>query len=254
MSIEQAAHENIAKESPWARNDADLARQHRKENQRWLSMALGSGLLLLGARSRRGLPLAVAGGMLLYRGAVGRWAFSDWLGLNDSATRLHPATSVPHQSGIKVERSVVIQKSPEALYRFWRDLENLPRFMSRHVSVERHDDRHSHWKVQSLAGATFEWDAEIINDVPNELLAWRSLEGADLDHAGSVHFEPDLRNGTIVKVVLEYRPPAGKLGTGIARLFGQEPAQVLDTDLRRLKQLLETGEIPLVDGQPHGGA
>lgn len=126
--------------------------------------------------------------------------------------------------------------------------------MSGHVAVERRDGARSHWRVRSLAGKTFEWDAEIINDVPDELLAWRSLEGADLDHAGSVHFQPVSGNATLVKVILEYRPPAGRLGAQIARLFGQEPGQVLGSDLRRLKQLLEIGEIPSVEGQPRGGA
>jgi uncharacterized membrane protein len=124
--------------------------------------------------------------------------------------------------------------------------------MSQHVSVERRDDTRSHWKVASIAGAVFEWDAEIVNDAPNELLAWRSLDGADLDHAGSVHFESDGRGGTRLKVVMEYRPPAAKWTAGVAWLFGQEPGQVLERDLRRLKQLLETGEIPSVQGQPHG--
>ena len=253
MTIEAAARENLESDALWSRSNERLALEHHFGNERWLSLLLGGGLLLLGARSRRGLPLALAGGMLLYRGAIGRWAFSEWLGVSGAQAHPQLATSVSHRTGIKVERAVVIQKSPEELYRFWRDLANLPRFMSQHVAVERRDDARSHWKVQSVAGATFEWDAEIINDLPNELLAWRSLDGADLNHAGSVHFEPDRRGGTVVKVVMEYRPPAGKLGNGIARLFDQEPAQVLDKDLHRLKQLLETGEILSVEGQPRGG-
>jgi uncharacterized membrane protein len=221
------------------------------QNPRWLALALGGGLLI-GASSRRSVPLALVGAALLYRGATGRWAFGKWLGLEGSPERRHPATSVPHESGIKIERSITIQKSPDEIYRFWRALENLPRFMSQHVSVERRDDTRSHWKVASIGGAVFEWDAEIVNDIPSELLAWRSLDGADLDHAGSVHFESDGRDGTRLKVVVEYRPPAGKWTAGVAWLFSQEPGQVLQRDLRRLKQLLETGEISSVEGQPHG--
>jgi uncharacterized membrane protein len=221
------------------------------ENRRWLALAFGGGLLI-GASSRRSLPLALAGAALLYRGATGRWAFAQWLGLHGTPERRHPATSVPHESGIKIERSITIQKSPEEIYRFWRALENLPRFMSQHVSVERRDDTRSHWKVASIGGAVFEWDAEIVNDVPNELLAWRSLDSADLDHAGSVRFESDGRGGARVKVVMEYRPPAAKWTAGVAWLFDQEPGQVLERDLRRLKQLLETGEIPSIEGQPQG--
>jgi uncharacterized membrane protein len=186
----------------------------------------------------------LAGGALVYRRVTGRWPLATLLGFNGATERRHPATSVPHETGIKVERSILIDKAPEEIYRFWRDLENLPRFMSQHVAIERQaGNERSHWTVRSLAGTTFEWDAEIINDIPNELLAWRSLEGADLDHAGSVHFEPDERGGTRVSVILEYRPPAGRVGAGVARLFGQEPSQVIGKDLARLKQLMETGQV-----------
>lgn len=193
-------------------------------------------------RPGRIFPLALAGSALLYRGVTGRWPMAKLLGIRGEE-HPHPATSVPHETGTKVERSIVIDKTPEEIYRFWRNLENLPRFMSQHVAVHCVADAHrSHWTVKSLAGKTFEWDAEIINDIPNQLLAWRSLEGADLDHAGSVHFEPDERGGTRVSVILEYRPPAGQFGAGVARLLGQEPSQVINKDLNRLKQLLETGE------------
>lgn len=221
------------------------------QNQRWIAMLLGSGLIL-GATARRSLPLALAGGILVYRGARGRWPFSELLGLTGSDVG-HPSTSVPHETGIKVERSINIYKSPEDLYRFWRNLENLPRFMTQHAEIRQLDERRSHWKVNSLGGATFEWDAEIINEIPNELLAWRSLENSEIDHAGSVHFEAHQDGGSKVTVIMEYRPPAGKLGAGIARMFGQEPAQVIDKDLNRLKQLMESGEITSAQAQPHGG-
>jgi len=107
--------------------------------------------------------------------------------------------------------------------------------------------------ADGLAGVTFEWDAEIINEIPNELLAWRSLENSEIDHAGSVHFEAHQDGGSKVTVIMEYRPPAGKLGAGIARIFGQEPAQVIDKDLNGLKQLMESGEITSAHAQPHGG-
>lgn len=248
MTMEESAreHREYIEAAPAQRNSAwNHLRDAAK--QRWFSMLLGSGLLL-GAKARRSLPLALAGGMLVYRGATGRWPFFDL------QERPHPATSVPHQSGIKVERSISINESPENLYRFWRDLENLPRFMSQVESVNQLDEIRSHWKVTSLAGATLEWDAEIINDLPGELLAWRSLEGADIDHAGSVHFEPDPHVGARVRVVMEYRPPAGTVGAEIARWIGQEPGQILDKDLHRLKQLMEAGDIATVQRQPQGGS
>ena len=153
MTIEAAARENLESDALWSRSNERLALEHHFGNERWLSLLLGGGLLLLGARSRRGLPLALAGGMLLYRGAIGRWAFSEWLGVSGAQAHPQLATSVSHRTGIKVERAVVIQKSPEELYRFWRDLANLPRFMSQHVAVERRDDAGSELVRATLRAA-----------------------------------------------------------------------------------------------------
>jgi uncharacterized membrane protein len=250
MTINHQIPEDTERSPAWSTAGYDTAHVNVGRSERCLSMLLGSALLLSAMRPRTRLLWLLAGGALILRGATGRCPIFSSLGIDTTTARLHPATSVPHQRGIRVEDSILIHKPAEQLYRFWRSLENLPRFMSQHVAV----DTRSHWTVQSLSGATFEWDAEIINDIPNELIAWRSLAGADLDHAGSVHFErvPDGSDATKVKVVLEYRPPAGKLGFGIAKLFGQEPGQVITKDLRRLKQLMEPGEIDTVEGQPHG--
>ena len=236
--------------------DTDSSVNNVGVSDRWVSMFLGGSLLLLGiVRERERLPLLLTGSFFLYRGVSGYCPFYDLFGFNTTEVYPHPNTSVPHQRGIKLERSIVVNKSPEELYRFWRNLENLPRFMSQHVSVQpSQGGTRSHWIVRAVAGTTFEWDAEIINDIPNELLAWRSLGGADLDHAGSVRFEkaPDGGAGTEVKLTLEYRPPIGKLSVGVAKLFDQEPAQVISKDLQRLKQLMETGEIASDEGQAHG--
>lgn len=219
-------------------------------NQRGVVLLLGAGLLL-GAAVRRSVPLALAGGVLLHRGATGRWAFAEILGRSDPE-KSYPATSVPHETGIKVERSIVVHKPAQELYHFWRHLENLPRFMSHVIEVKQPDVKHSHWKIKSLAGTTFAWEAEIINEIPNELIAWRSLEGSEVDHAGSVHFQANSHGGTGVRIVLEYRPPAGRLGAGIARMLGQEPAQLIEQDLRRFKQIMEIGESPAAERQPQG--
>ena len=249
MTLEESARDNIG-----AKSLVEQIRQstHLQDlrDERWISLLLGSGLLL-GAAARRSLPLALAGGILVYRGAADRWPFAELLGLPVPDEARNPRTSVPHDTGIKVERSVVIDKAPDDLYRFWRELENLPRFMSQLEEVRRLDEKRSHWKLKSIASASLEWDAEIINEKPNELLAWRSLPGADVDHAGSVHFEPASQGGTNVRVVMEYRPPAGKLGAEIARLLGQDPAQILEKDLQRLKQILEARERSSVAGQSH---
>jgi uncharacterized membrane protein len=211
-------------------------------SERWASLFIGAGLLLYGLSRKRGLA-SLAGGVLAYRGATGRCSIYGLLGIDTSQPRRR-SVSVPHGQGVKVERSIVVNRLPEELYRFWRNPENLPRFMSQVADVQALDGNHSHWKMKSIGGKEFEWDAEIVNDKDNELIAWRTLEGADVNHAGSVHFEklPGDR-GSQVRVVLEYRPPAGHIGVAAARIFGQEPEQILDADLRRFKQLMETGTV-----------
>jgi uncharacterized membrane protein len=149
--------------------------------------------------------------------------------------------------------SLVINSSPEELYRFWRDFENLPRFMRHLESVKVLDDKRSHWAAKGPAGTTVEWDAEITEDRPNELIAWRSLEGADVYNTGSVRFEPAIGGrGTIVRVEIDYSPPGGVIGAGLAKLFGEEPEQQLDSDLRRFKQVIETGEVVRSEGSLEG--
>ncbi|MES2535701.1 MAG: SRPBCC family protein [Pseudomonadota bacterium] len=154
---------------------------------------------------------------------------------------------------VSVEKSVTINRSADECYRYWRDFQNLPRFMEHLESVQVIDDKRSHWKAKAPIGASVEWDAEVTVDQPGQLLAWHSVEGADVDNAGTVRFEraPGGR-GTIVLVELQYSPPGGKAGAFIARLLGEEPAQQIDDDLRHFKQLIETGEVPTTAGQPSG--
>jgi uncharacterized membrane protein len=153
------------------------------------------------------------------------------------------------QVGVRVEQVVTINRSIDEVYRFWRSFENFPQFM-RHVKrVEVLDDRHSRWTAKAPAGMSVHWDAEIVQDLESEWLAWRSLPGSQVDHNGSVRFAlaPGAR-GTEVRVQMEYKPPAGRFGRVIAMMFGEEPEQQIREDLRRFKQLMETGEIPLSDG------
>lgn len=151
--------------------------------------------------------------------------------------------------GTTVSKSLIINRSPEELYRFWRDFENLPRFMKHLESVRVTADGRSHWVAKAPAGTSVEWDAEITEDRPNELIAWRSLEGSDVDNSGSVQFESAPGNrGTIVRVEIEYNPPGGVIGAAVAKLFGEEPGQQAQEDLRCLKQVMETGEVVLSDG------
>jgi uncharacterized membrane protein len=154
---------------------------------------------------------------------------------------------------VHVEKAITVNRPPEELYNFWHNFESLPRFMNHLKSVKQTGDGHSHWVARGPAGTEVEWDAEITEDRPNECIAWRSLEGSDVDNAGVVRFEkaPGGR-GTVVKVQMDYSPPAGVLGAKIAKLFGQAPEKQVQVDLHRFKQFIETGEIPTTRGQPAG--
>lgn len=150
--------------------------------------------------------------------------------------------------GIHAECSCVVNRNPEEVYGFWRNFENLPRFMRHLDSVVDLGDGRSHWKAKGPAGMEVEWDATIIADVPNEVITWRTLENSDVDHAGAVRFERAAGGrGTIVKINIEYNPVGGVLGAAVAKLFGEEPNQQLDDDMRRFKQVMEVGEVVVSD-------
>ncbi len=226
------------------------------ETERWASMIGGGALALYGLTrgSLGGVTLALVGGALLYRGVSGQCDLYQAIGVNTAERAdANPNVSVQGGQGIKVEQSTMINKSPAELYRFWRNFENLPRFMSHVQEVRVSDPQHSHWIVNGPAGTSVEWDAEVYNEKENELIAWRSLAGADVDNAGSVHFvaAPDGR-GTEVRVALKYDPPAGTVGALVARLFGENPEQQIADDLHRFKQVMEAGEVPTTTGQPSG--
>jgi uncharacterized membrane protein len=150
--------------------------------------------------------------------------------------------------GVHAKASCIVNKSPDEVYRFWRNFENLPRFMKHLQTVDDLGDGRSRWKTTGPAGMEVEWEATIIADVPGEVITWRSLENSDVDNAGAVRFEAAPGNrGTIVKVNIHYNPPAGVVGATLAKLFGEEPEQQLDDDLRRFKQVLEVGEVVVSD-------
>ena len=173
--------------------------------------------------------------------------------MNVISTIKAPRPSVPSGKGTKVERAITIGLPPQTVYSFWRQLENLPRFMHHLESVVQTDSTHSRWTVRTPRDKLIHWDAEIIEDRPNELISWRSLPGADVENAGSVWFKPAPgERGTVVKVALKYAPPAGTLGLVISKLWGRDAATQIEEDLFRLKSLLEAGEAPSVQGQPHG--
>jgi uncharacterized membrane protein len=160
-----------------------------------------------------------------------------------------------HGKGIEVRRAITVWAPQDEVYRFWRNFENLPRFMQHLESVRVLDDRRSHWKARAPAGMSVEWDAEIVEDRPNELIAWRAVDNADVPNRGSVRFQPSPQGGTEVLVELSYEPPGGRLGSIVAKLLGEEPDIQVASDLRRFKQVLELGEVvhseATVFGRPH---
>jgi uncharacterized membrane protein len=220
------------------------------ETERWVSLVGGGAVAAYGLTrgDLLGLALAVGGGFLLHRGLTGHCMGYAALGV--STTERHgSATSVAAGHGVKVERTMTINAPPDKLYKFWRKLENLPQFMHHLESVTVNGDI-SHWVAKGPLGKRVEWDAQIINDKPNEVIAWKSLEGSMVDNAGSVHFTkaPGGR-GTEVRVVLKYDPPAGKVGDFIAWMFRKSADQEVKEELRHFKQLMETGEVATVEGQ-----
>lgn len=223
--------------------------------ERWLSGLAGGALSGYGILRRDwlGAGMTVLGGALIVRGASGHSFLYQGLNIDTSSKDKQNATSVQHNQETKVVRSVTILKSPSELYRFWRNFENLPRFMQHLQSVTVKDLTHSHWVANAPAGRTVAWDAAIINEKENELIAWRSVGDADIDNAGSVHFTPAPGGrGTVVKVVLEYSPPAGQAGKLVAKMFGEDPDTQVREDLRHFKEIMEAGEIPSTEGQPSG--
>jgi uncharacterized membrane protein len=198
------------------------------------------------------LPLAAN---LISRAVTGRCPVNRAIGRNSArAGRVSPVASVRRGEGVKVEKSITVNRPTEEVYRFWRNFENLPRFMDHLESVMVLDETRSHWVAKAPAGTKVEWDASIHNEIEDELIAWRSLPGADVNNAGSVHFTPTEDGSTEVVVVLSYEPPAGKLGAAVAKLLGEEPSKQVEDDLRRFKQVMEASEVPGNSKQTAGRA
>ena len=154
----------------------------------------------------------------------------------------------------RAEASMIVDRSAEDCYRFWRNFENLPRFMSYLESVRSVGDGRSHWVARGPRGARIEWDAEMVNDLPDRRITWRSIDGPDARHRGSVNFEPAAGGrGTIVRVQMEYGHSFRALGPA-AKMIGRSPEQLIRKELWRFKQVMETGEMIITEGQPAGRA
>jgi uncharacterized membrane protein len=225
----------------------------RRQPAEWLWSRVAGDVLDLAL-----LGLAFRGG----RNGRGRLLFATAAVLGVTALDVLCSQKVSRSKGLIADdgsihftKTLVINRPPAELYRFWRDFSNLPRFMFHLEAVHVTGDKRSHWIAKAPAGRRVEWDAEIIEERPDEMIAWRSLPGSDVEHHGSVRFEraPGGR-GTVIRVEMSYRPPAGMVGAMAASLFGKEPGQQVIEDLRRFKQLMEAGEIITTEGQPAGRA
>ncbi len=216
------------------------------------SIAAGAGLALYGLsrKSLGGVLIAVLGGALIRRGATGHCGVYEKMGIN--SRQLNTEKGVPGDKGIKVVKTITVARSPQEVYRYWRNLENLPRFMEHVESVRELDGRRSAWVVKGPLGHDVEWTAEIISDRDGEMISWESLPGAEVQNAGSVWFQPAGNGGTEVKVALQYLPPAGIVGAAVAKIFGEAPEQQLEADLNRFKELIEAGAVEAASSQRAG--
>jgi uncharacterized membrane protein len=240
--------------------DSDLDAQRSTNvgrTERNVSIAVGALLGIAGLSkplSVRGLVELGLGAALIHRGISGNCALYKAMGIS-TASSMDEGSAAPEEyfsRSIHVQHQVTILKPAAELFQFWRQFENLPQFMEHLKDVRRIDEKRSHWVAKGPMGASVEWDAEIINEEPDRLIAWRSVGDPMVDNSGSVRFVDAGEKGTEVQVTLDYIPPAGKLGAGIAKLFGEDPEQTVKEDLRRFKALMEAGEIPTTDGQPRG--
>ena len=232
-------------------------RHNVAKGERIGSVALGAALVGLGVRRRDpiGLVAALFGGYFITRGATGNCLVYRALGVSTGSADavLAPwhrddvtgrAATVNARKAIKVERAVTIDRPRDELFAFWRNFENLPRFMEHLVSVRVDTPTRSHWEAKAPGGKTVEWDAEIVNEVPYEIIAWKSVGEPDVANAGAVNFfDAPGGRGTIVRVTLDYEPPAGRLGAMLSHFSAEEPDRQIREDLRKFKQLMETGEI-----------
>lgn len=218
--------------------------------ERHLSLLFGMVMFLINTRRKgRSLPLLLFGSKLIYRAITGYSPIYRSLGINTAIRTNKYAVSVPHQQGIHITESVTINRPIEDVYTVWRNFEQLPRFMKYLQKVKMIDNERSHWSAKGPGGMLIEWDAEMINDIKNEVIAWRSLEKSQFAHSGSIRFQTGQGNQeTKVEVKLEYVPPLGNVGELLAKLLGASLGQQIADDLYYLKQQMESDEMVTIDG------
>jgi uncharacterized membrane protein len=223
----------------WGRLDTEV---NVGRTERWISGAAGVALLSYGLGRRRFRAVLLALGIgLLHRALTGRSQINRVLRRNSALDegRVSPVASLGRGEGRKIEQAVTIHRPRGELFRFWRQFDNLPRFMDNLESVTILDSRRSRWVAKGPVGTRVEWDAEIHNEIEDELIAWRSLPGADVVQAGSVHFWPAPDGQTEVRVIMRYAASGHRVGDVVAHILGDDPERQIADDLRRLKQVME---------------
>jgi len=224
--------------------------------ERVISATAGGALLAYGIKRGgvSGAALSILGGGLALRGTTGHCQVYDALDVDmNKQTGEKAVSSKGFLAGkIHVKNSVTINKSAAELYAFWRNFENLPQFMNHLESVKNTGEKTSHWKAKAPLGYSVEWDAELTSDVENEKIGWKSSEISEIKNSGTVEFLPTTNRGTVVRVVLTYEPPAGYLGSLVAKLFGEEPSQQVYGDLCRFRSIMEAGQVMTTEGQTSG--
>lgn len=226
-----------------------ISKRNVGRGERMVSLLLGTGMLAFSVTNFRPPKIipALGSAYMFYRGISGKDPVYKMLKIRRGEANGH--------SGIEVVKSVTVYKSLGEVYRFWRNFENLALFMEhlQSVTIRSDNDRISHWVTKLPLGSKVEWDAEIVEDIPNQRIAWRSLPGSPVSTIGNVTFrENGSGQGTEITVSLTYHQPAGSAGAFLLKWFGEEPAQQIQDDLRRMKELLETGEVSSIYGQTSG--
>ncbi len=272
----QPRHAQRGSYQPQRRNRPNVDRTERQ-----LAVAAGGVLLVhaLMSRSSMSLLTGALGAALVWHGQSRRSPLYEALDVNTARQPLwgdgdgwsqrqeqpraqswqqsstQPQQERRYRNAIEIERAVTINKPAEELYQYWRKLENLPNFMEHLQTVEQIDEKRSHWVARLAGGLPVAWDAEIVEDQPNERIVWRTLPDAQVQQSGVVTFKPtNGERGTVVKVDIKYSPPGGIVGETFARMLNGITAQQVKDDIRRFKSLMETGEVPTTEGQPSGRA
>lgn len=220
--------------------------------ERWASLLTG-GIFAVGAATSKSatcqLVCGTIGAGLLARGLTGTCALYGAMGIDTSHERPE-GTAVRAGHGYKIEESIRVERPADELWSYWRNLEQLPRFMNHLKKVTTVPGGLTHWIAEGPLGVTAEWDAEIVNERENEMIAWRSVPGSRVDTAGAVHFQEVGPHSTDVRVTLKFDPPLGATGAALAWLSGASPAKMVREDLERFKQLMETVEQPTASRKP----